>query len=109
MLYEDHYWGIFDPICAVFLAVIFAYFIFMEAYAGWTTGKRVLGLRVTDADKGRIGIKKAAVRNLLRTVDSLPAFNILGVILIALSPLEQRFGDRIARTYVRSAGRDTGF
>ena len=28
---EEHLWGISDPICLVFLFIIFAYFIFMEA------------------------------------------------------------------------------
>ncbi|MFC1937605.1 RDD family protein [Chloroflexota bacterium] len=97
---EEHLWGISDPICLVFLFVIFAYFILMEAYAGWTVGKKMLGMKVMDGEGGRIGLYKATVRNLLRLVDGLPAFNILGIILIATSPGEQRFGDRIAKTYV---------
>ncbi len=100
MGYEDHYWGILDPICLVFLLIIFAYFILMEAYAGWTVGKRVLRLRVVDATGGRIGITKAATRNILRLVDGLPAFNILGMVLIGRSSKRQRFGDRVAKTFV---------
>ena len=100
MSYEQHLWGISDPICLVFLFVIFAYFILMEAYAGWTVGKKVLGLRVVDSDGNNIGLLKSVIRNLLRVVDGLPTMNILGVILIALSPRGQRFGDRIAKTFV---------
>ena len=100
MSYEEHLWGISDPICLVFLFVIFAYFILMEAYAGWTVGKKVLGLRVVDSDGNNIGLLKSVIRNLLRVVDGLPTMNILGVILIALSPRGQRFGDRIAKTFV---------
>ena len=100
MSYEEHLWGISDPICIVFLFVIFAYFILMEAYAGWTVGKKVLGLRVVDSDGNNIGLLKSVIRNLLRVVDGLPTMNILGVILIALSPRGQRFGDRIAKTFV---------
>jgi len=33
-------------------------------------------------------------------VDSLPALNILGVVLIATSPERARFGDRVAGTRV---------
>ena len=97
---EDHLWGITDPICLAFLFIIFAYFIFMEAYVGWTIGKRILGLKVLDVAGNKIGILKALIRNLLRLVDGLPALNILGIILIVYSPRGQRFGDRIAKTYV---------
>ena len=97
---EEHLWGISDPICLVFLFVIFAYLILMEAYVGWTVGKRILGMRVADVSGNKIGLSKLIVRNILRLVDGLPAFNILGIILIATSQREQRFGDRVARTYV---------
>ena len=100
MNYEDHYWGITDPICLVFLFIIFAYFILMEAYVGWTVGKRILGMRLVDGTGNRISLSQSLVRNLLRMVDGLPAFSIFGVILIASSPRGQRFGDRIAKTYV---------
>lgn len=100
MNYEDHYWGILDPICLVFLFIIFAYFILMEAYVGWTVGKKVLHMRVVNAEGGKIGVFRSATRNLLRVVDGLPAFNILGMSLIARSPRGQRFGDRVAKTYV---------
>ena len=97
---EEHLWGISDPICIVFLFIIFAYLILMEAYVGWTIGKRLLGMRVVDNSGDHIGLRKSIIRNLLRLIDGLPAFNILGIILIASSEQGQRFGDRIAKTYV---------
>ena len=97
---EEHLWGISDPICIVFLFIIFAYLILMEAYVGWTIGKRIIGMRVVDESGGKIGLSRSIIRNLLRFVDGLPAFNILGIVLIASSPRDQRFGDRIAKTYV---------
>lgn len=100
MSYEEHLWGILDPICLVFLFIIFAYFILMEAYVGWTVGKRILGMRVVDRVGNRIGLSKSLIRNLLRLVDGLPALNILGIILITCSPRDQRFGDRTAKTFV---------
>ena len=102
---EEHLWGISDPICLVFLFIIFAYLILMEAYAGWTVGKRVLGMKVVDEQGDKIGFTKSLIRNLLRFVDGLPAFNILGIVLIASSPRGQRFGDRIAKTYVTKRNR----
>ena len=97
---EEHLWGISDPICLVFLFIIFAYFILMEAYTGWTVGKKILGMKVVDGVGNKIGLSKSVTRNLLRLVDGLPAFNILGIVLIIASPVGQRLGDRIARTYV---------
>jgi len=97
---EEHLWGISDPICLVFLVIIFAYFILLEAYLGWTVGKRILGMRVVNGRGNKIGLTKSLMRNLLRLVDGLPALNLLGIILILTSPKEQRLGDRIAKTYV---------
>jgi uncharacterized RDD family membrane protein YckC len=103
---EQHLWGILDPICLVFLFIIFSYMIFMEAYTGWTVGKRIMGMRVMDGNDKKIGFSKSVIRNMLRLVDGLPAFNIMGIILIMRSPTGQRFGDRVAGTYVlRSKGR----
>ena len=92
--------GISDPICIAFLFIIFAYLILMEAYIGWTMGKRLLGMRVVDDNDSRIGLQKSIIRNLLRLVDWLPAFNILGIVLIVSSEKGQRFGDRVAKTFV---------
>ncbi len=97
---QVHLWGILDPICLVFLFIIFAYMILMEAYVGWTVGKRILGMRVVDGSGSRIGLTKSVIRNMLRLIDGLPAFNILAIVLIASSPRGQRFGDRVAKTYV---------
>jgi uncharacterized RDD family membrane protein YckC len=78
----------------------------MEAYVGWTVGKRIIGMRVVDESGGKIGLSRSIIRNLLRFVDGLPAFSILGIVLIATSPRDQRFGDRIAKTYVVKNKRD---
>ena len=72
----------------------------MEAYVGWTVGKRIMGMRLVDGNSDKIGFSKSVIRNLLRLVDGLPAFNLLGIILIVNSSTGQRFGDRVAGTYV---------
>ncbi|MEP0829109.1 MAG: RDD family protein [bacterium] len=101
---KDHRWAtgwfISDPLCIIFLTVIVLYFILLEGLAGMTVGKRLLGIKVVDVEGGRPGLKKSLVRNLLRAVDSLPALNVVGVILILKSPERARFGDRIAGTRV---------
>lgn len=106
MSQSDHLWGygwmVTDPLCITFLAVIFLYFVFLEGIFGATAGKRLLKLRVIRVDGGNPGILRAITRNLLRIVDSLPALNILGVVLILSSSDRTRFGDRVAGTRVIS-------
>ncbi|MFW6056756.1 MAG: RDD family protein [Chloroflexota bacterium] len=97
---EEHLWGFTDPLCILFLVIMFAYFVLAEAYAGRTVGKRIVGLKVTDAAGNTIGLNRSLARNLLRVVDGLPALYIVGAILIAGSPHNQRFGDRVAHAYV---------
>ena len=104
MTAEEHLWGygwlVTDPLCLTFLGIIVIYFVVLESAFGATIGKRIVGLRVVALDGSRPGIMRSLVRNLLRVVDSLPALNILGVILILRSPERARFGDRIGGTRV---------
>ena len=93
-------WFITDPLCLVFLGIIWVYLILLEGWAGATVGKWLLGLRIVGPDGHVPGLTKSLVRNVLRLVDTLPALNILGIVLIALSPERARFGDRIAGTRV---------
>jgi len=100
----DHVWSVgwfvSDPLCLTFLAIIVAYFVLSEGLWGATPGKRLLRLEVISADGSKVSITQGLVRNILRAVDSLPAFNVLGVILILRSPERARFGDRVAGTRV---------
>lgn len=100
----DHRWvrGLFitDPLCLTFLAAMVLYFVLLEGLPGATLGKWGLGLRVVRTDGAKPGLARSALRNLLRLVDGLPAFNIVGVVLILRSPQRARFGDRVAGTRV---------
>jgi len=100
----DHRWArgwfVTDPLCLIFLVVIFLYFVILEGFAGGTAGKGMLRLRIVGADGERVGLGKALLRNILRIVDGLPAFGILGAVLITSSPEKARFGDCVAGTRV---------
>lgn len=78
------------------------YFILLEA-GGGTLGKRLLGMRVVDEQGRSPGFGKSLGRNLLRFIDFLPAFYILGGIVVLSSKKKQRLGDKAAGTYVVSA------
>jgi len=85
------------------LFLIFAgYFAFFEwAWSGQTPGKRWLKLRVIREDGRPITFWEAGLRNLLRTVDMMPApFYSIGLISVFSSSRDQRLGDMVAGTVV---------
>ncbi len=102
MTRADHIWVIFDPICGIFLVIIFGYFIFLEWLSGFTIGKYMLKMRVVTNEGKKITFKQSLVRNFGRLIDGLPCFNILGIVSIAKSATRQRIGDKLARTVVIS-------
>ncbi|HEV2884549.1 MAG TPA: RDD family protein [Pyrinomonadaceae bacterium] len=91
---------------ALLIVVVFlifsAYFAFFEwIWNGQTPGKRLLKLRVIREDGRPITFWEAAVRNLLRTFDMMPApFYSIGLISVFLSLSDQRVGDVVAGTVV---------
>lgn len=82
------------------LAFIVAIIAIAMEGGGGTPGKRILGMRIIDATGGAPGFGKALVRNLLRVVDWLPAFFLLGAVLVVTNERKQRLGDRAAGTFV---------
>jgi uncharacterized RDD family membrane protein YckC len=93
---------------AVVFGVNFFYFAAFEAFwRGQTPGKRVCRLRVV-RDGGRaLDGRGALVRNLLRSVDFLPSFYVVGVIAIFLGRQGKRIGDYAAGTMVVQEARAT--
>ncbi len=67
---------------------------------GQTLGKWLLGLRVVDEQGLRLEPHQILVRNLLRVVDSLPVFYLVGGAAMFLSRRSQRLGDYAANTVV---------
>ena len=69
-------------------------------WRGQTVGKRILRLRVVDAEGLRLQFNQIVTRNLLRFVDSLPLFYFVGGLVCWFSPKCQRLGDIAANTIV---------
>jgi uncharacterized RDD family membrane protein YckC len=86
----------------VFFFVFSSYFAFFEwIWSGQTPGKRWLKLRVIREDGRPITFWEAAVRNLLRTFDMMPApFYSIGLISVFVNGRDQRVGDLVAGTVV---------
>jgi uncharacterized RDD family membrane protein YckC len=91
---------------AVLIVVVFlifsSYFAFFEwIWNGQTPGKRWLKLRVIREDGRPVTFWEAAVRNLVRTLDMMPApFYSIGLISVFVSESDQRVGDMVAGTVV---------
>jgi uncharacterized RDD family membrane protein YckC len=84
-----------------YFVVTIGYSILFESLLrGQTLGKRVLKIRVVDAEGFRVRPTQIVVRNLLRVVDLLPAFYAVGGICCLLSSKYQRLGDIAANTVV---------
>ncbi len=89
-------------------AGILGYFVISIGYGitcewwwrGQTVGKRMLRLRVVDAEGLRLQFNQIVTRNLLRFVDSLPFFYFVGGLVCWLNPRCQRLGDIAGNTVV---------
>jgi uncharacterized RDD family membrane protein YckC len=93
-------------IYAVMVILLFltfsGYFAFFEwIWSGQTPGKRWLKLRVLREDGRPITFWEASVRNLLRSLDMMPApFYSIGLISVFANSRDQRVGDMVAGTVV---------
>ncbi|HEX6045757.1 MAG TPA: RDD family protein [Pyrinomonadaceae bacterium] len=91
---------------AVMIILLFltlsGYFAFFEwIWSGQTPGKRWLKLRVIREDGRPITFWEATVRNLIRSLDMMPApFYSIGLISVFASSRDQRVGDMVAGTVV---------
>jgi uncharacterized RDD family membrane protein YckC len=99
--------GVLSPDFAQALMMV-SYFVISIGYGillewiwrGQTLGKRVLRLRVVDAEGLRLQQNQVVIRNLLRFIDMLPAFYLVGGLACLFSRHSQRLGDLAANTVV---------
>lgn len=90
------------------MVLTIGYFVFSQGYGiatewlwrGQTVGKRLLRLRVVDARGLRLAFAQVVLRNLLRFIDGLPLFYLVGGIAALVNRRAQRLGDLAADTLV---------
>lgn len=87
-------WLTFAPPAAIY----FLYHPVIEALTGTTPGKRYAGVRIVTEQGLRPSLGAILVRNLLRVVDSLPTFYVLGMIIAIIDGRARRLGDMAAGT-----------
>lgn len=84
-----------------YFVVSIGYGIILEwFFRGRTLGKRWLRLRVIDSSGMRLQFHQVFLRNVLRAVDLLPGFYLLGGVVSLLNSHHQRLGDLAAGTTV---------
>ncbi|MFZ0661898.1 MAG: RDD family protein [Acidobacteriaceae bacterium] len=77
------------------------YFALFETYwNGQTPGKKLCKIRVIQQSGRQITFFEAMTRNLIRVVDMLPGFYLVGVIAMVSNKRHQRLGDLAAATLV---------
>jgi len=77
------------------------YYIFFEMlWNGQSPGKRWTGLRVIRSDGTPITLSESLIRNLVRTIDFLPATYGIGVVTMFIDKQSRRLGDLAANTLV---------
>lgn len=94
-------WALALLVFVIFL-ITWGYYIFFEGLRqGSTPGKKLMGIRVIRQDGLPIGLREAALRNLVRAADMLPPpCYILGGLVMHFDPQGRRLGDMVAGTYV---------
>ncbi|MDX2226713.1 MAG: RDD family protein [Verrucomicrobiae bacterium] len=84
-----------------FFFISIGYGICMEwGCAGQTFGKRLMKIRVMDAQGLNLHFSQVVIRNLLRPVDQLPFCYFVGALMTLLTRHCQRLGDLAANTVV---------
>lgn len=76
------------------------YSLFEAFWNGQTPGKRLLKIRVIKDSGRQITFFEALARNLLRVVDMLPSFYLVGVVTMLCNKEQKRLGDLVAGTIV---------
>lgn len=82
------------------LALGIGYHTVLEWRTGKTFGKYLVSIRAVEGDGGSLSLRSSLVRNVLRIVDWLPLFYVLGILLVLVSDDHERLGDRLGGTAV---------
>jgi uncharacterized RDD family membrane protein YckC len=86
---------IFNALLSTFFDVAFE-----VLQAGRTPGKRAVGIRVVMLSGAPVTFVPSFIRNIIRLIDALPSFYLVGIITMLVSSRNQRLGDIAAGTIV---------
>jgi len=84
----------------LWLSVSILYHALLEWRWGKTLGKYLVSIKVTRPDGSPPSFLGSLLRNILRLIDWLPWFYLIGIVTIAVSKTDRRLGDRVGNTIV---------
>jgi uncharacterized RDD family membrane protein YckC len=84
----------------LWLVLALGYHSVFEWRFGKTVGKYLVGIEVVNTGGSRVSLWRSIIRNLLRPVDWLPLFYLVGILSMVPSARKRRLGDRFGRTRV---------
>lgn len=99
---NETFYGLCGFSAQLYFLAILAYYVLWEWKLGGTFGKLITGTRVVKSTGEPLDLKASLIRNVMRIVDFLPFFYLVGAISIWNSKTKQRVGDRLAKTVVVS-------
>lgn len=89
-------------------ALILGYPLLFEiAWNGQTPGKRKVGIRIIQDCSSPLTATAAVIRNVMRLIDFLPAYYIIGAVTMLIDGKSRRLGDIAAGTVCVKERRDT--
>ncbi len=100
---DDYYVGDngdLGVLVAVGLAAWLLLRVIPQGLNGRTPGKKLLGIKVVNAEGEPPGIGRSLLREVLWVIDSLPFLYLVGLITAAATKKNQRVGDMVAGTFV---------
>lgn len=79
--------------------ILFFYFVMFEKNLGWSIGKKLLSLKVTDLKGKEITYFQAIIRNLTKCF--FPLAFLIDILPMFFNPLKQRLTEEIIKTKVK--------
>ena len=89
-----------------FLVIVFYYILFEAFWHGQTLGKRRMGIRVIREGGYPLNFSTSLIRNLIRLIDFLPSYYMIGLVVVFIDPKSRRLGDLAAGTLVIKEHKD---
>lgn len=84
----------------LWLGLSISYHVLLEWRFRKTVGKALVKIEATDTDGSSLSLRSSIVRNVLRLIDFLPFFYLVGIGSLLVSDHSKRIGDRVANTAV---------
>ena len=99
-------WAIALTVLLLF-GTIWGYYVFFElVWHGQSPGKKLVGLQVIKEGGYPLSFVDSAIRNVVRLVDFLPFYYMVGTVVMLVDGRARRFGDLAAGTLVVKVRRD---